>query len=150
MLSALQLPNDLWGPVRRKPDHQGVGWAVTSYPISNTRCVHSRNSSLALAWPQFSQAHYKAASFLHIMSRGSMQQLLVNGLDPEICTQKVNIFLICLGTSLRCPGGSQGLSNEICQIARQCESEAFGCLSQRANGVIWVFPRDEHLPAASS
>ena len=36
-----------------------------------------------------------------------MQQLLINGLDPKICSQKVDVFLICQGTSLRCPGGSQ-------------------------------------------
>ena len=35
---------------------------------------------------------------------------------------------------------SEGLSNKLRQIARQCESETFSCLSQRAKGIIWVCP----------
>ena len=120
------------GAQRRKPDHQGVSWTVASNPISNTLCPQPELESWhAAAWPQFSQAHYKAAFSIDtdIMSRGSMQQLLINGLDPKICSQKVNVFLICQGTSLRCPGGSQGLSNEICQIVRPRESGSFLVIS---------------------
>ena len=32
---------------------------------------------------------------------------LINGLDPEICTQQVNVLLICQRTSWWCPGGSE-------------------------------------------
>ena len=69
-----------------------------------------------------------------------MQQLLINGHDPKICSQKVDALLICQRTSLQCPGGSQSLSNKLRQIARQCESETFSCLSQRAKAIIWVCP----------
>ena len=42
------------------------------------------------------------------------------------------------------------LSDKLRQIARQCEGQASGCLSQRANGVIRVLPGDEHFLTAAS
>ena len=59
---------------------------------------------------KFLQAHYKAASFsidTDIVSRGSMQQLLTNGLDPQICFQKVDVLLENLLPMSRRLAGSQ-------------------------------------------
>ena len=122
--SLLSFPNYLRSPVRRKPDHQRVSWTKTSSPIRNTRCVHSRSSRLGA--PLLGHNFHKPTTrsfpfsiYTGIMSRGSMQQLLINGLHQKICSQEVYVLLICQGTTLRCPGGSQGLGNKLRQIARQ-------------------------------
>ena len=41
-----------------------------------------------------------------IVSRGRMQQLLIDGLNPVICTKKKYVFLISQGCTLRSPGST--------------------------------------------
>ena len=50
-----------------------------------------------------------------IMPRGRTQQLLINGY-PKICSKEVDVLLISQGSTLRNPGGSQGLGNKLRQI----------------------------------